>query len=60
MDKTTRNALIWGGVLVFEAILLKLLKKSELWFYITLPIAAGFFLAELFVPKPKKPKRNLK
>jgi len=60
MDKTTKNSFIWGGVLLIEAIILKLNKKSELWFYITLPIIAGFILTELLIPMPQKTKRNLK
>ena len=60
MDKTTKNSLIWGGVLLIEAVILKLAKKSDLWFYISLPIIAGFILAEFFIPTPKKVKRNLK
>lgn len=60
MNKTTKNSLIWGGVLVIEAIILKLAKKSEIWFYIALPIIAGFVLTELIIPRPKKTKRNLK
>ncbi len=59
MDRTTRNSLIWGGVLLAEALILKLMKKSEVWFYITLPIIAGFLLAELLLPMPKRTKRNL-
>jgi hypothetical protein len=60
MDKTTKNSLIWGGVLLIEAIILKLVKKSDLLFYILLPIIAGFVLTELVIPMPKKTKRNLK
>lgn len=60
MDKTTKNSLVWGGVLLIEAVILKLLKKSNLWFYISLPIIAGFVLTELVIPMPKKTKRNLK
>ena len=60
MDKTTKNSLIWGGVLVIEAVILKLIKKSDVWFYISLPIIAGFVLTELVIPTPKKAKRNLK
>jgi len=64
MDKTTKNSLIWGGVLLVEALILKLAKKSDLWFYIALPIIAGFLLTEFVVgiaiPMPKKTKRNLK
>ncbi len=60
MDKTTRNSLVWGGVLLIEAIILKLIKKSDVWFYITLPIIAGFVLTELVFPMPQKTKRNLK
>lgn len=60
MDKTTKNSLVWGGVLLIEAIILKLNKKSGLWFYIALPIIAGFILTELIIPMPKKTKRNLK
>ena len=59
MDKTTRNSLIWGGVLIVEALILKLAKKSELWFYITLPIIAGFLLTEFLLSKPKKVRRKL-
>lgn len=60
MDKTTKNSLVWGGVLLIEAIILKLNKKSGLCFYITLPIIAGFILTELIIPMPKKTRRNLK
>lgn len=60
MDKTTKNSLIWGGVLIIEAVILKLVKKSEVWLYIALPIIAGFMLTELIIPRPKKTKRNLK
>ncbi|HYE09462.1 MAG TPA: hypothetical protein VEF53_04730 [Patescibacteria group bacterium] len=60
MDKTTKNTLVWGGVLLIEAIILKLIKKSDVWFYITLPIIAGFVLTELVLPMPKKSTRNLK
>lgn len=60
MDKTTQNSIIWGGVLLVEAIILRLAKKSDIWFYIALPIIAGFVLTELFVPMPRKTKRNLK
>jgi hypothetical protein len=60
MDKTTRNSLVWGGVLLIEAVILKLVKRSELWFYITLPIIAGFLITEFIIPMPKKTKRNLK
>jgi len=60
MDKTTKNSLIWGGVIIIEALILKLAKKSEIWFYITLPIIAGFLLTEIVIPRPKKTKRNLK
>ncbi len=60
MDKTTKNTLIWGGVLLIEAIILKLIKKSDVWFYITLPIIAGFVLTELVLPMPKKSSRNLR
>lgn len=60
MDKTTKNSLVWGCVLLIEAIILKLIKKSDVWFYITLPIIAGFVITELVIPMPKKTKRNLK
>lgn len=60
MDKTTKNSLIWGGVLLIEAAILRLAKKSDLWFYIALPIIAGFLITELVIPMPKKTKRNLK
>lgn len=60
MDKTTKNSLIWGGVLIAEAFILRLAKKSELWFYVTLPIIAGFLLTEFFIPKQRKSSRNLK
>ena len=60
MNKTTKNSLVWGGVLLIEAIILKLNKRSEVWFYITLPIIAGFILTELVIPMPKKTKRNLR
>ncbi|HYE84339.1 MAG TPA: hypothetical protein VEG39_19510 [Clostridia bacterium] len=60
MDKTTRNSLIWGGVLIIEAMILKLVKKSDLWFYVALPIIAAFLLTELVLPMPKKSRRNLK
>ena len=60
MDKTMKNSLVWGGVLLIEAIILKLIKKSDVWFYITLPIIAGFVLTELVIPMPKKTSRNLK
>lgn len=60
MDKTTRNSLIWGGVLLSEAFILKLAKKSDIWFYIMLPIIIGFLLTELILPVPREKKRNLK
>lgn len=60
MDKTKTNSLIWGIVLLIEALILKLAKKSEIWFYIALPIIAGFVLTEIIIPRPKKTKRNLK
>ncbi|MHB1392919.1 MAG: hypothetical protein ACYCYE_07565 [Clostridia bacterium] len=60
MDKTTKNSLVWGGVLLIEAIILKLIKKSDAWFYITLPIIAGFVITEFVIPMPKKTSRNLK
>ncbi|KUO68680.1 MAG: hypothetical protein APF77_14850 [Clostridia bacterium BRH_c25] len=60
MDKTAKNSLIWGGVLLVEAIILKLAKKSDVWFYIALPIIAGFVLTELLIPMPAKTKRNLR
>lgn len=60
MDKTTKNSLVWGGVLIVEALILKLVKKSELWFYIMLPIIIGFLLTELILTIPKEKKRNLK
>lgn len=60
MDKTTKNSLIWGGILLIEAVILKLIKKSDIWFYILLPIIAGFVLTEFVIPMPKKTKRNLK
>lgn len=60
MDKTAKNSIIWGIVLIIEAIILKLVKRSDLWFYLALPIIAGFLLTELLVPMPKKTKRNLK
>lgn len=60
MERTTKNSIIWGGVLVAEALVLKLVKKSDIWFYIALPIIAGFVLTEMIIPKPKKSKRNLK
>lgn len=59
MDKTTKNSLIWGGVLLIEAVILKLIRKSDVWFYISLPIIAGFALTELLIPMPHKAKRNL-
>lgn len=59
MDKTAKNSLIWGGVLIAEALILKLAKKSEIWFYIMLPIIIGFFVTELILPMPKEQKRNL-
>lgn len=60
MDKTTRNSLIWGSVLLSEVFILKLAKKSEIWFYVLLPIIIGFLLAEIILPMPKEKKRNLK
>lgn len=60
MDKTRKNTLVWGGVLLIEAVILKLAKRSEIWFYITLPIIAGFILTEFIFPIPKKTRRNLK
>ncbi|HWQ29546.1 MAG TPA: hypothetical protein VN549_01040 [Negativicutes bacterium] len=60
MDKTTRNSLVWGGVLIVEAMILRLAKKSEIWFYILLPIIIGFLLTELILPMPREKKRNLK
>jgi len=60
MDKTARNSLVWGGVLLSEIFILKLAKKSEIWFYILLPIIIGFVLTELILPMPKEKKRNLK
>lgn len=60
MDKTTRNSLVWGGVLIVEAMILRLAKKSEIWFYIMLPIIIGFLLTELIFPIPREKRRNLK
>lgn len=60
MDKTARNSLVWGGVLIVEAMILRLSKKSEIWFYILLPIIIGFLLTELILPMPREKKRNLK
>ncbi|MGE5630714.1 MAG: hypothetical protein ACM3TR_06390 [Caulobacteraceae bacterium] len=60
MDRTTKNSIVWGAVLLVEALILKLVKKSDVWFYIALPIIAGFVLTEMLIPKPKKTKRNLK
>lgn len=60
MNRTAKNSLICGGVLLVEAIILKLIKKSEIWIYIAFPIIAGFVLAEMIIPKPQKSKRNLK
>ena len=60
MDKTTKKSLIWGGVILVEAFILKLVKKSDLWFYISLPIIAGFLITEFLIVMPQKPKRNLK
>lgn len=60
MNRTAKNSLICGGVLIIEAIILKLIKKSEIWLYIAFPIIAGFVLAEIIVSKPQKTKRNLK
>jgi hypothetical protein len=60
MDKTTKSSLVWGAVLLIEAVILKLMKKSNIWFYISLPIIAGFVLTELVIPMPRKTKRNLK
>lgn len=60
MDKTTRNSMVWGGVLLSEIFILKLAKKSEIWFYVLLPIIIGFVLTELILPMPKEKKRNLK
>lgn len=60
MDRTTKNSIIWGVVLIIEAMILKLVKRSDIWFYIALPIIAGFLLTELVVPMPKKTRRNLK
>lgn len=60
MDKTTKNSLVWGGVLLAEAFILKLVKKSDLWFYISLPIIAAFVITEFIIPMPQKPRRNLK
>lgn len=60
MDKTTRNSMVWGGVLLSEIFILKLAKKSEIWFYVLLPIVIGFLLTELILPMPKEKKRNLK
>ena len=60
MDKTTRNSLIWGGVLLIEALILKLKKKSDLLFCISLPLIAGFILTEFIFAPPKKTIRNLK
>lgn len=60
MDKTTRNSMVWGGVLLSEIFILKLAKKSEIWFYVLLPIIIGFLLTELILPMPKEKKRNLK
>ena len=59
MDKAKKNSLIWGGVLLIEAIILRLAKRSEIWFYITLPIIAGFILTEFIIPMPEKNRRNL-
>ena len=60
MDKTTKKSLIWGGVILVEAFILKLVKKSDLWFYISLPIIAGFLITEFLIDIHQKPKRNLK
>ncbi|HPL98545.1 MAG TPA: hypothetical protein PLS45_01435 [Bacillota bacterium] len=60
MDKTTKKSLIWGGVILVEAFILRLVKKSDLWFYISLPIIAGFLITEFLIEMPQKPKRNLK
>lgn len=60
MDKTTRNSMVWGGVLLSEIFILKLARKSEIWFYVLLPIIIGFVLTELILPMPKEKKRNLK
>jgi hypothetical protein len=63
MDKTTKNSIVWGGVLIIEAMILKLVKKSDIWFYIALPIIVGFILTEFVISMPvmpKKTKRNLK
>ncbi len=60
MDNMTRNSLIWAGVLIIEAIILKFAKSLRLWIYIALPIVAGFAIMELLNPKQKKNTRNLK
>ncbi len=59
MDKSKKNSLIWGGVLLIEAVILRLAKRSELWFYIMLPIIAGFILTEFIIHIPVNEKRNL-
>lgn len=60
MDKTAKNSILWGGILLLEAVILRLKKKSDLLFYISLPIIAGFILTEFVFAPPKKTKRNLK
>lgn len=60
MDKTTKKSLVWGVILIIEAFILKLVKKSDLLFYICLPIIAGFLITEFLIEMPQQPKRNLK
>ncbi|MDD3705755.1 MAG: hypothetical protein PHC45_06825 [Clostridiaceae bacterium] len=60
MDKTTKKSLVWGVILIIEAFILKLVKKSDLLFYISLPIIAGFLITEFLIDMPQQPKRNLK
>lgn len=60
MDRTQRNSLILGIVLLVEAVILKLAKKTNLWFFIALPIILAFVLIEFVLDKPKEKKRNLK
>lgn len=59
MDRVKKNSLIWAGVLLVEVIVLKLAKKSDLWFYILLPIIAGFIITEFLVSMSKTTGRNL-
>ena len=69
MSSIHRNSIIWGIVLLIEALILKFAKSMRLWIYIALPIIAGFAAMELLKssrtskylsPKVTIKKRNLR